>query len=275
MAASTSAAGASRRPRTTARSRSTAGWRDGVASDRDRRRAAGQAGDGHLGDDDPPAREVELLERAPGGAHRRGPARASPGDRPAQRGRGAGVGSSASGVVDRARQAEPLGDSSSMSPLASSRSPAGRVRSQAGGAVAPVSAKPRRHHSSAIVVVRGPVALADLEDRHVVATLARVRRPRPRAGSPTRLWRTTECWLDSGLVTVDRPAAGRPSPGRDRAVVGARSARPSTARRARRSRPRTGRRPRAVSRTRSRSAQRRGPVGGHRRVRQDARDHGS
>ena len=129
----------------TARSRSTAGWRDGVAPR------------GTLGC--PPARpaiassatttpvgaQVERLDDA-------GMELADPADergrRPTRGRRGPGGGSGRRSAARRSGAGSPRRrQSSSSTPLASSRSYGRAGRFQAGGSAAPVSANPSRHHS--------------------------------------------------------------------------------------------------------------------------------
>ena len=158
----------------TARSRSTVGWRDGAVDAVRRRLAAGQAGDRELGDDDPLGAQVERgddvrMELA------------EPADEAATGGDpGGAAGMEVRIVGDRRRRpawrAPSRRQSSSRTPFASSRSYGRAGRSQAAGSAAPVSANPSRHHSRVGPLVRGAVALADLEDRDVVAAVAQVGR---------------------------------------------------------------------------------------------------
>ena len=162
-----------------------------------------------------------------------------------------------------------------MIPFASSRSYGRAVRFHDGGSAAPVSAKPRRHHSCAPPSPVRAVALADLEDRHVRPARAAGSSPRTSSRLPSRLRRSTECSLDSGFVDGDRPAAAGAAPlaRRRHRRRASRTARPC-ARRDERGRDdlgqagagerRRGRRPGRSSGI--------GAVGRHRGVRQHRRD---
>ena len=211
----------------TARSRSTLGWRDGVVDARHARLAAGQPGDRQLRDVDPrPAqlecvatRRVHLADATAQRAVDRDP------DRPARM--------EVRIVGERRRRSalprpEPAREQLDEA-LASSRSAARAGRFQAAGSAAPVNAMPSRHHSCVPLLV---------ESRRSPCRPRRPRRPAgPGAGSsattsrtlPSRLWRITECWLESGFVDADDPAARlalpRARPGRR----AGRSARPSPA----------------------------------------------
>ena len=173
---------------------------------------------------------------------------AAAGRRRAPPGRGGSIGLVGSARVRRAPAGRAGRASSSMRPFASSRSYGAR-RPVPGRRLGRAGQRERRAATTRAVAVAGA--------RRSPCRSRRSRRRRgPGAGwstttssrLPTRLWRRTECWLESGLVTRDRAAAGlllgSPSGG---AVV-ARSGNRSTVPRRDEgvaSRPRSGRRRRA------------------------------
>ena len=154
-----------------------------------------------------------------------------------------------------------------MMPLASSRSNGRAGRFHAAGSTAPVSASPRRHHSWVSPSSVAPYPLPTSK----IATSSRPWRTFVDTTSsrlPSRLWRMTECWLDSGLVTrIGRPSAIS-SPGTTMPSIG--PERSTMRRRHERRCDRLGQ-PDAGEQIADpvAEAQRGVPVGRHRRVRRD------
>ena len=188
--------------------------RHGPGAD-DRQLAAGQAGDGELGDDDPSSPQVERRDEL-------GMDLAHPPDRAARRpGRSRPVRGGTGSRPWRPRRSPPACPArrrrSSTRPFASSRSYARAGRFQDGGSAAPVSANPRRHHSVG-PDAQLPVALADLEDRDVVAAAALVRVDDVEQAADEVLAQDGVARRER-VRDGDRLAGGRPLPRRRRAGV--------------------------------------------------------
>ena len=116
---------------------------------------------------------------------------------------------------------------SSITPFASSRSNGREGRFQAGARPSPASAIPSRHHSRSLPSARRSPCRSRRSRRRRGRGGGSSRRPR--GGCRRALWRSTECWLESGFVTRDQRGRRRcvrsPASGRRRPAV--RSARRS------------------------------------------------